>query len=132
MTPPKAGSDMMQADLPQLVIVKSNAPVATSTQVTVQQLEDYLLSVPGISPELRKAIQALGTGTTLPVPVPVEYATSSKVKVQIPDGSKVDGVGLGDNTGVGAGVVWVNGGSVYAVVGTIKLSDALDIANHLT
>jgi hypothetical protein len=128
MTPPKAGSDAMQADLPQLVIVKSNAPVATSTQVTVKQLEDYLLSVPGISPELTKAIKAIGPGgTTLPVPVPVEYATSSKVTVQ-----GVAGVALGDNTGVGAGVIWVKNGLVYAVVGTIKLADALDIANHLT
>jgi len=128
MTAPKAGTDITQAGVPTLIIVKSSAPVATSTQVTVQQLEDYLLSVPGISPELTNAIKAIGPGgTTLPVPVPVEFATSSKVTVQ-----DVAGVGLGDNTGVGAGVIWVKGGSVYAVVGTIKLSDALDIANHLT
>jgi hypothetical protein len=116
----------MYADL--LFIVKSNAPVATSTKVTVKQLQDYLLSVPGISPELAKAIKAIDPkGTTLPVPVPVEYVTSSKVTVQ-----DVSGVGLGDNTGVGAGVIWVKNSVVYAVVGTIKLSDALDIANHLT
>jgi hypothetical protein len=127
MTAPKAGFDMTQADLPQMVVVKSTTPVVSSTQVSVKQLEEYLLSVPGISPELTKAIKALGSGTTLPVPVPVEYATSSKVTVQ-----DVAGVGLGDNTGVGAGVIWVKGGAVYAVVGTIKLSDALDIANHLT
>jgi hypothetical protein len=128
MTPPKAGSDPTQAGLPQLVIAKSTAPVASSTQVSVKQLQDYLLSVPGISPELTKAIKALDpSGTTLPVPVPVEYATSSKVTVQ-----NVPGVALGDNTGVGAGVIWVKGGAVYAVVGTIKLADALDIANHLT
>jgi hypothetical protein len=124
----RPSSDMSQADLPQLVIVKSNAPVATSTQVSVKQLRDYLLSVPGISPELTKAIKALDpNGTTLPVPVPVEYATSSKVTVQ-----GVPGVALGDNTGVGAGVIWVKSGAVYAVAGTIKLSDALDVANHLT
>ncbi|HEY8864261.1 MAG TPA: hypothetical protein VIO37_08835 [Candidatus Dormibacteraeota bacterium] len=128
MTPPKAGSDATQLDPPQLVVVKSNAPVATSTQVTVKQLEDYLLSVPGISPELANAIKAIGDpNTTLPIPVPVQYATSSKVKVQ-----NVDGVALGDNTGVGAGVIWVKSSIIYAVVGTIKLSDALDIANHLT
>jgi hypothetical protein len=127
MTAPKAGTDVTQADLPQMIIVKSNTPLATSTQVTVQQLEAYLLSVPGISPELTKAIKAIGSGTTLPVPVPVEYATSSKVTVQ-----DVAGVGLGDNTGVGAGVIWVKNGNVYAVVGTIKLSDAIDVANHLT
>jgi hypothetical protein len=133
MTPPKAGTDMTQADLPTMVIVKSYAPVATSTQVSAQQLEDYLLSVPGISPELAKAIKAIGPGgTTLPVPVPVQYATSSKVKVNVPGGKTVDGVALGDNTGVGAGVVWVNNSFVYAIAGTIKLSDALELANHLT
>jgi len=84
--------------------------------------------VPGISPELANAIKAIGDpNTTLPIPVPVQYATSSKVKVQ-----NVDGVALGDNTGVGAGVIWVKSSIIYAVVGTIKLSDALDIANHLT
>ena len=133
MTPPKAGTDITQADLPTMVIVKSYAPVATSTQVSAQQLEDYLLSVPGISPELAKAIKAIGPGgTTLPVPVPVEYATSSKVKVNVPGGKTVDGVALGDNTGVGAGVIWVNNSFVYAIAGTIKLSDALELANHLT
>ncbi len=128
ITAPKAGSDPTQAGVPQLFIVKSTAPVASSTQVSVKQLQDYLLSVPGISPELTKAIKALDpNGTTLPVPVPVEYATSSKVTVQ-----GVAGVAVGDNTGVGAGVIWVKGGAVYAVAGTLKLSDALDIANHLT
>jgi len=132
MTPPKAGSSALPADLPQLVIVKSNAPVATSTQVSVKQLADYLVTVPGISPELTKAIKVLGAGgTALPIPVPAEYATTSKVKVQIGDGKTVNGVALGDDTGVGAGVIWVNS-FVYAVGGTIKLSDALDIANHLT
>jgi hypothetical protein len=124
----KPSSDMTRADLPQMVVVKSNVPVATSTQVSVKQIEDYLLSIPGISPELAKAIKAIGDPSiTLPVPVPVEYATSSKVTVQ-----NVDGVALGDNTGVGAGVIWVKNGVVYGVAGTIKLSDALDIANHLT
>ena len=133
MTPPKAGTDITQAGPPTMVIVKSNAPVATSTQVTAQQLEDYLLSVPGISPELAKAIKAIGPGgATLPIPVPVEYATSSKVKVTVPGGKTVDGVALGDNTGVGAGVIWVNNSFVYAIAGTIKLSDALELANHLT
>ena len=129
----RPSSDAPSMGLPQLVIVKSNAPVATSTQVSVKQLSDYLLSVPGISTELTNAIKALGTGgTTLPVPVPVEYATSSRVKVK-DGGQEVDGVGLGDNTGVGAGVIWISkSGLVYAVAGTIKLSDALEIANHLT
>ena len=128
MNPPAAGSDATQLNLPQLVVAEASAPVATSTQVTVKQLEDYLLAQPGISAELKAAINAIGDpSTTLPIPVPVEYATSSKVTVQ-----NVDGVALGDNTGVGSGVIWVKHGVVYGVVGSIKLSDALDIANHLT
>lgn len=123
-----AGTDPTQAGMPQLVVVKSDAPVATSTQVTVKQLEDYLLAQPGISPQLAAAIRAIGDpSTTLPIPVPVEFATSSKVTVQ-----GVQGVALGDNTGVGAGVIWIKSGEVYGVAGTVKLSDALDIANHLT
>jgi hypothetical protein len=128
MNPPAAGSDATQLNLPQLIVAEASAPVATSTQVTVKQLEDYLLAQPGISAELKAAINAIGDpSTTLPIPVPVEYATSSKVTVQ-----NVDGVALGDNTGVGSGVIWVKHSVVYGVVGSIKLSDALDIANHLT
>jgi hypothetical protein len=128
MTPPAAGSDATQLNVPQLIVAESSAPVATSTQVTVTQLEDYLLAQPGISAELKAAIKAIGDpSTTLPIPVPVEYATSSKVTVQ-----GVGGVALGDNTGVGSGVIWVKHGVVYGVIGSVKLSDALDIANHLT
>jgi len=102
--------------------------VATSTQVSVQSLEAYLLSQPGLSPELTAAIKAIGDpSTTLPIPVPVQFATSSSVDVQ-----GVKGLALGDNTGVGAGVIWVKNSVVYGVVGTIKKDDAIDIANHLT
>jgi hypothetical protein len=58
--------------------------------------------------------------------VPVEYGSSTQVTVQ-----GVPGVALGDNTGVGSAVVWVKGGYVYAVGGSVKQSDALNIANNL-
>lgn len=122
-------SDLSQANLPQLIVGKSSAPTATSSSssVTVKQLESYLLALPGISPELAAAIKAIGDpSTTLPIPVPIQYATSSKVQVQ-----GVQGIALGDNTGVGSGVIWVKNGVVYAVAGTIKQSDAINIANNL-
>jgi hypothetical protein len=128
MNQPAASSDVSQLGLPQLVVAATTAPVATSSQVTVKQLEDYLIAQPGISAELKAAIKAIGDpSTTLPVPIPVEFATSSSVTVQ-----GVRGIALGDNTGVGAGVIWVKNGVVYGVVGTVKKSDAEDIANHLT
>jgi hypothetical protein len=122
-----SASDLTQANLPQLVIVESSAPTATSTQVSVKELETYLLSMPGISPDLAAAIKAIGNpGTTLPIPIPVQYATATSVQVQ-----GVDGVALGDNTGLGSGVVWVKHGLVYAVAGTVKQSDAVTIADNL-
>ncbi|HYM95967.1 MAG TPA: hypothetical protein VET26_01580 [Candidatus Sulfotelmatobacter sp.] len=126
---PASGSDITQANLPQLVIGESSVPTATSSssKITVKALLSYLLQQPGISPELAAAIKAIGDpSTTLPIPVPVGYATSSKVEVQ-----GVPGVALGDNTGIGSGVIWVKNGVVYAVAGTIKQTDAIAIANNL-
>jgi hypothetical protein len=122
-----AASDTTQVNLPQLVIGAATAPVVTSSGVTTQQLEDYLLSQPGVSPQLAAAIRAIkDPSTTLPIPIPVEYATSTPVRVQ-----DVDGVALGDNTGLGAGVIWIKSDTVYGVAGTLKQSQILDIANNL-
>jgi hypothetical protein len=119
--------DSNSINLPQLVVARSAVPTARSTQVSVSQLEAYILDQPGISPELRNAIKAVGDpSTTLLIPIPVQYATSKDVTVQ-----GVPGIALGDNTGVGSGVVWVKGGSVYVVAGSIKQQDALTIANNL-
>jgi hypothetical protein len=113
--------------LPQLLVAKSVSPTVSATQVSAKDLEDYVLQLPGISAELKKTIEAIGDpSTTLFIPVPVEYGTSKTVTVQ-----GVEGVALGDNTGVGSAVVWVKDGHVYAVAGTIKQSDAIEIANNL-
>jgi len=128
MSQPAAGSDITQASLPQLIVGETSAPVATSSQVTVVQFENYLLSQPGISPELKAAIKAIGDpSTTLPIPIPVEFATSTSVTIQ-----GVQGLALGDNTGVGAGAIWIKHGVVYGVIGTIKRDDAVNVANQLT
>jgi hypothetical protein len=113
--------------LPKLVVAESKAPVVSSSGVTVKQLEDYLLAQPGISPQLAADVRAIGDPTTtLPIPVPIEYATSTKVTVQ-----DVQGVALGDNTGLGSAVIWIKHGDVYFVGGTIKQDDAVTIANQL-
>jgi len=117
-----------QFTLPQLIVAESDAPSVSSTGVTVKQLEDYLLAQPGISPQLAADIRAIGDPTTtLPIPVPVQFATSSKVTVQ-----GVQGVALGDNTGVGAAVIWIKNDHVFFVGGSLKQSDALTVANGLT
>lgn len=126
---PAAGADITQANLPQLVVAKSVTPTVSSTQVSVKDFEDYVLAQPGISPTLADAIRALGSsGTTLPILVPVEFATHESITLK----GNVPAVALGDNTGLGSGVVWIKGGYVYVVAGTVKKSDAVNVANNLT
>jgi hypothetical protein len=122
-----AASDPTQLNLPQLIVGESTAPVVTSSGVTTKQLEDYLLAQPGVSPQLAAAIRAIkDPSTTLPIPIPVQYATSKTVPVQ-----NVQGLALGDNTGLGAAVIWIKDGTVYGVAGTLKQDVVLDLANHL-
>jgi len=115
-------------NLPQLVIAKSAAPTVTSTQVSAQTLENYILSLPGISPDLANAVRAVkDPSTTLLIPVPVQYASATQVDI-----NGQNGVALGDNTGLGGGVVWVGkDGYVYVVAGSIKQGDAVNIARNL-
>ena len=114
-------------NLPELIIAESRTPVVTSTGVSVAELETYLLAQPGISPQLAADIRAIGDPThTLPIPVPVEYATSSKVTV-----NGAQGVALGDNTGLGAAVIWIHG-DVYFVGGALKKDEVLSIANSVS
>ena len=117
-----------EINLPQLVIAKSTAPTVSSTQVSTAQLENYILSLPGISPELRSAILAIkDPNTTLLIPVPVSYTNSTQVSI-----NGANGVALGDNTGTGGGVVWIGkDGYVYVVAGSIKRDDAVSIAKTL-
>ncbi len=122
-----ADSSSQDINLPQLIVAKSAVPVVTSTQVTAKQLEDYILSMPGVSPELAAAIRSIGDpATTLPIPVPVEYASSTKVSI-----NGDPGVALGDNTGLGSGVIWIHKANVFVVAGSLKQSVVVDIAKHL-
>jgi hypothetical protein len=112
---------------PVLGVAAARAPVVTATNgVTAKQLEDYLLAQPGISTQLADQIRAIGDPTTtLPIPIP-EGVTSKQVTVQ-----GVSGTLIGDNTGLGAGVIWIKNGVVYAVVGTFNQQQVLDVANGL-
>lgn len=122
-----ATTDIPKVGLPQLVIGKATAPVVTSSGVTTQTLVDFLLAQPGVSKQLADAIRAIkDPSTTLPIPIPVQYATSKTQPVQ-----GVDGLALGDNTGIGAALIWIKDGTVYGVAGTLQQQQVLDVANSL-
>lgn len=130
----KAASAPDQADmagllssLPDLMIVQMKAPVVSSNGPTVAEYREALLTLPNLSPALKAQIEAIGDpSTTLPLPIPVDLASSREVDI-----NGVTGLAIGDNTGVGSGVVWQSGGMVRAVGGTLTEDEVLAIARSL-
>jgi hypothetical protein len=113
--------------MPKLVVAQGRPPVVQSDGVTVEQLQSYLLAQPGISPQLAAQIRAIkDPSSTLPVPIPVDMASSKKVTVQ-----GVDGIFVGDSTGLGSAVIWQKDGIVYGVAGTLTEQEVLAVANSL-
>jgi hypothetical protein len=113
--------------IPTLIVGQAKAPTVSSDRITVDELRSYLLSQPGISPQLAAAIRAIGDpSSTLPVPVPAELAISHPVTVQ-----DVQGLFIGDNTGIAGAVIWQKDGMMFEVIGSFTESQALAIANSM-
>ncbi|MDQ2664131.1 MAG: DUF4367 domain-containing protein [Candidatus Eremiobacteraeota bacterium] len=112
---------------PFVTVVQSRLPTIRSTGATLAELENYMLSTPGVSPQFAARIRALGDlSETLPIPYRPDKQTAQHVSV---DG--VTGLVVGDNTGLGAGVIWQKNGLLYGVAGTLSQDDALSIANGM-
>ncbi len=113
--------------VPQLVILQAEVPVATATGASPEDLEEYLLSQPGISDELADAIRAIGDPTTTwPIPVPIGEVDTDSVTVQ-----GVRGTAFSERSGFGVGVMWVKDGFVYAVAAPLSEREVLNVANSL-
>jgi hypothetical protein len=113
--------------MPKLIVAQGKPPLVQSDGVTVEQLQSYLLAQPGISPQLAAQIRAIkDPSSTLPIPIPVDMATSKKVTVQ-----GVEGIFVGDSTGLGSAVIWQKDGIVYGVAGTLTEQEVLAVANSL-
>jgi len=116
------------ANIPTLVVGQAKAPVISSDGGTVAELQAYLLSQPGISPQLAAAIRAISDPTsTLPVPIPAELAISHQVTLQ----NGAQGLFIGDNTGIASAVIWQRNGMIYEVIGSLTEAQALAVANSM-
>ncbi len=110
-----------------LVVVASRTPTVSSTGVTVETLENYLLSVPGIPAGVASEIRAIrDPEQTVPIPIPIDLASAATVSV---NGSP--GLLIGNSTDLGSVVLWQHGGVVYVVAGTVSADAALGIAQSL-
>ena len=113
---------------PIMAIAEMRAPQVSSTGASVADIKNALLAQPGLSPTVRAAIKSIDDPKgTLPLPIPSGYVNAHTVKVQ-----NVDGTALGDNTGLGAAVIWIKNGRVYGVAGTVTETELLAVANSLS
>jgi hypothetical protein len=109
------------------VVIASRTPIVSSTGVTVQTLENYLLSVPGVPADVVSEIRAIGDpAQTVPVPIPVDLASAAAADI-----NGAHGLLIGDATGLGTIVLWQHNHVVYAVAGTISSDTALGIARSV-
>lgn len=112
---------------PFFELVEAPVPRVTSTGASLDTLERYLLSMPNVSPKLAQQIRALGDiQNTVPVPVVIDKQSAKRVTVQ-----GAAGLAIGDNTGLGAGVMWQKNGMIYVVAGPISMDEVLTLANGL-
>lgn len=113
--------------IPALLIGQMVAPTVSSTGVTVKELEDYVLSLPGVSPALATALRSINDPTsTLPIPIPVDKAHAEQVTIQ-----GASGLTIGDATGLGSAVIWEKDGIIYGVGGPLPQNEVIDIARSL-
>ena len=112
---------------PTLVIAEGIRPTASTNGASLQQLEDFLVAQPGISPQLAAEIRAIGApASTLPIPVISGVMNSQTVTID-----NAPGVLVGDSTGLGSALIWEKNNVVYAVGGLLPQSEVLDIARSL-
>lgn len=113
--------------VPALVVGRAVAPTATSTGVPFGTLRDYLLSLPGLPPELAAQLRTVSAdGTALPLPVPADQVSTSTA-----DGGGAPATVFTTRDGALAGVVWVKDGLVTAVGGSLSRGEVLDVARGL-
>lgn len=111
---------------PALLVGRALAPTAASSGVDFTTARDYLLSMPGLSPDLAAQLRGFSEDGTLPIPVLTGQVESSTAEV---DGSPA--TVLTDASGVMTAVVWVEDGVVTAVAGTLSTDEVLDVANDV-
>ncbi|MEX5634188.1 hypothetical protein [Parafrankia sp. FMc2] len=112
---------------PALIVGHAVAPRAFSSGVPFGTVRDYVLSLPGLPDEVAAQLRTYAAdGTTLPLPVPSDEFTTKPVDV---DGASA--TALASRDGTFAAVVWVDGGELFAVAGSLSTDEVLTTAREL-
>ena len=113
---------------PKLAIVATKVPTVSSTGASVADIKNAVAGQPGVSPELKKAILAIGDPNNTTLPIPILDGIPAHDTGTLAD-HKTTYVYEGDST-VG-GVVFIRGGSLWAVAGAFDEATLLQVANSL-
>ena len=113
--------------VPAMVVVRVVAPRAYSSGVPFETAREYLLSMPGLPPNVAKQLRTFtADGTTLPVIVNSDEGVSSQTSVHGRPATLLTNRGNALN-----GVVWIEDGVINAVGGSISADEVLTVARGL-
>jgi hypothetical protein len=116
-----------RSGVPALVVGRAVAPSVDTSGESVEVARDHLLATPGLPQELGEQLRRLtADGATLPLPIPAELLASSRADV----GGAPATVLTARDRSFGA-VVWMDGGLVNAVAGTLDADELLAVARGL-
>ena len=110
-----------------LAVIQAPVPTVRAQGAPLSALSGWFARQPGLPPGLAAQVRAIGDPTQT-LPIPIRFDKQSATAVQV-DG--VQGLAIGDETGIGSAIVWTKGGTLYAVGGTLAQSAVLAIANDL-
>jgi hypothetical protein len=120
-------ADFKRANGQMFTIVELHAPIVSSTGASMAEIEKYLASLPGTPGDVSGQLKSLTSPSTM-LPVPLNARSNSVSTVYI-GGAKA--LAVGDETGLGSGLLWQSQGIIYSISGTIDISEATKLANAL-
>ncbi len=113
---------------PALVVAEAGElTVETQGKVSLPEMRDFLLGLPGLPPTVVSQLKAINSWTdTLPIPVPVDQVQWKPITINGAQGLQLD-----DNSGIGSAVIWHANGHLYGVAGTLKAKDLKPFVDSL-
>ncbi len=104
-----------------------NVTAGVEGDVTLSDLREFLLGLPGLSTETMQQLRAIEDWeTTLPIPIPVEQINWERATIA---GSP--GLLLNDNTGLGSAAIWQRDGRIFGIAGAMKARELQRVAASL-
>jgi len=99
----------------------------TEGNVTLDEMRDFLLGLPGLPPDVVRQLRDVRDWrTTLPLPIPADQVSSQQTTV-----AGGPGLLLVERHGLGNALVWQGGGRVNGVAGTFDAGQLQRVADSL-